>query len=151
MNWFRNNLMPTSLIKIVFLLGKPKEFTDDSHKKTFYRHLRKEIDEHGDLLIVDVVEAYINLTFKMLALFDFVLTAPECSPERAPLLRYVFKCGDDIMLNPTTFLQQLYENDYFRNKTTHYFIAGSPLNNIGMHRQYFVLAHLGVRLSIFSV
>ena len=121
------------MMRIFFVIGVPETFKNNSQNEAYQQQLSDELKYNGDLLIVDVADGYMNLTYKMLALFDFVLTAPECAPERAPQLSYVFKGSDDIYVNPNRFLMQLTDNDYLLNKPTVLFVSGAPLYNIGVY------------------
>ena len=94
-NWFQTNLNTSKMMRIFFVIGVPETFTNNSQKEAYQQQLSDELNSNGD-----VADGYMNLTYKMLALFDFVLTASECAPERAPQLCYVFKGSDDIYVSP---------------------------------------------------
>ena len=70
-----------------------------------------------------------NITQKLLTLYNYVLTAPECSPARAPRLRYIFKPDDDVFVNPTDFVKRLHELDAIRDEHTPAFFYGYVINN----------------------
>ena len=92
----------------------PERFDNISQENAFQSQLNAEINKNGDLLIVNVIDMYMHITNKILALFNFVLTSPDCAPGQAPLLRYVFKGNDDIYVNPTRFLMQFEEIESFQ-------------------------------------
>ena len=122
----------SKLTRIVFLVGVPKNFANVTEFEAFQRQLIAEINRYGDLLLVDVVDTYMNITQKLLTLYDFILAAPECSPECAPLMRYILKPDDDTFVNPSSFVKRLGELDALLNKYTRSFFYGYVIYPSGM-------------------
>ena len=123
-SYFRNDPILSKIVRVVFLVGVPKSFTNRSESDAFQRQLSAEIKRYGDVLLVDVVDTYMNITQKLHTLYNYVLTAPECSPARAPQLRYIFKPDDDVFVNPTGFVKRLHELDAIRDEHTPAFFYG---------------------------
>ena len=122
----------SKITRIVFLVGVPKNFTNRTEFEAFQRQLLAEINRYGDLLLVDVVDTYMNITQKLLTLYNFILTAPECSPECAPRLRYILKPDDDTFVNPSSFVKRLDELNAMRNEHTRSFFYGYVIYPSGM-------------------
>ncbi|XP_046579069.1 beta-1,3-galactosyltransferase 5-like [Haliotis rubra] len=78
---------------IVFLVGTT---TDGSWQEL----IRREVVIHGDLVQVDVVEDYRNLSRKVIKGMDWVV-------QNVPRTRYYMKCDDDIYLNVPYLLSEL--------------------------------------------
>ena len=127
--YFRNDPILSKIMRIVFLVGVPIGFTNRSESVEFQRQLSAEIKLYDDVLLVDVADTYMNITQKLLTLYSFVLTAPECSPTRAPRLRYIFKPDDDVFVNPIGFLKRLRDLDAIRNDHTPSFFYGYGINS----------------------
>ena len=111
-------------MRIIFFVGVPNNYTNSTEYTAFHRKLNAEIDRYGDILVVDVVDTYMNITQKILSLYDFVLTAPECSSQSAPQLHYLLKVDDDVIVNPTGFVKRLEELDVIRTNITQTFFYG---------------------------
>lgn len=125
---FRTDPILNKTMRIVFLIGVPDSFTNRSESEAFQSQLNAEINRYGDVLLVDVIDTYMNITQKLLTLYNFVLNAPECSPARAPHLRYIFKPDDDVFVNPTGFMKRLGDLDFIREKHTASFFYGQAIS-----------------------
>ena len=128
-SYFRNDPILSKIVSIVFVVGVPQSVTNRSESDAIQRQLSAEIKRYGDVLLVDVVDTYMNITQKLLTLYNYVLTAPECSPARAPRLRYIFKPDDDVFVNPTGFVKRLGKLDAIRDQHTHVFFNGYVIDN----------------------
>lgn len=132
-SWFRSDVMLRKIMRIVFIVGVPESFTNRTEYAAFQRQMSDEINRYGDVLLVDVADTYMNITQKVLAMYSFVLTAPQCTSERAPRLRYVFKADDDVFVHPTNFVKRLGELDDIRDEHTPAFLYGAAISNAGVY------------------
>lgn len=79
--------------EVVFLVGAT---TDGSWQEL----IRREMVIHGDLVQVDIVEDYRNLSRKVIKGMDWVV-------RNVPRTRYYMKCDDDVYLNVPFLLSEL--------------------------------------------
>ncbi|ESO89013.1 hypothetical protein LOTGIDRAFT_95967, partial [Lottia gigantea] len=86
-------------ISVVFLIGKVK---DDSWNSV----IRRESLIHKDIVKVDVIETYRNLTVKMMAGFKAILTQFQ-------FVKYILKTDDDTFINLPYLLRELNTNINF--------------------------------------
>ena len=130
-SWFRSDVMLRKVMRIVFVVGVPESFRNRTEYAAFQRQLSAEINRYGDVLLLDLADTYMNITQKVLAFYSFVLAAPECAPERAPRLRFVFKADDDVFVHPTGFVKRLGELEAIREEHTPAFLYGAAISNAG--------------------
>jgi len=75
--------------------------------ETIQSTLEKENSDHGDLIQVDLMDTYLNLTLKSVSLISWAF-------KRCGQVRYVVKCDDDVYVNvenlAKAFLVNLVEN-----------------------------------------
>ncbi len=88
-------LMELEWIQIIFLIGSTP--TED---KVVKGRIEKEKNQHGDLVQVDVVDTYANLTLKSVAMLHW-------AKSRCPGAELVFKCDDDNYVNWNTLKDYL--------------------------------------------
>ncbi|QQP37503.1 Hexosyltransferase [Caligus rogercresseyi] len=84
--------------RIIFIIEKLKD-TDK-----IPNNLQKEIDTHGDILQVDFIDSYYNLTLKTVASLRFAWLYNECGktpPE------FIMTMDDDVFLNVPPFFKLL--------------------------------------------
>ena len=80
-------LMEIDWIQIIFLIGSPP-----SEDNAIKEQVAKENDQFGDLVQVNVIDTYANLTLKSVAMLHWAKT-------RCPGAELVFKCDDDNYVN----------------------------------------------------
>ncbi len=112
-------------MKIVFVVGIP-DVSNSSVFELFQNSMKEEIQTYGDILLVDIQDTYMNITWKVLALYEYFLT--YCTQ---PKVKYFFKGDDDTYLNPINIMKKLGELDTLRGHHTNLFIYGAAFINVG--------------------
>ncbi|XP_006821577.1 beta-1,3-galactosyltransferase 5-like [Saccoglossus kowalevskii] len=83
-------------IRTVFLLGKDREHHPGTvrhrNQQTVLEKVRKENALHGDIIVLDLVDHYLNLTLKTLQGLNIITN--NCSSAE-----YVLKVDDDVFIN----------------------------------------------------
>ena len=85
--WFRYLNFPAGF---AFIIG----MVDDV---TLQQEIEVESSQYGDIIQVNMVDQYRNLTLKVVALFNWV-------NENCPHARYLLKCDDDVYVNVNTLV-----------------------------------------------
>lgn len=116
--WLRDMLMMTDykrmdLIGYAFILGR----TDNKEDQEW---IRKESDEFGDILQIDMKDDYYNLTLKVVGLFNWLNT--NCY--RA---NYVLKVDDDVYVNVRNLIKVMKALDPATKSTYGSIASGPPL------------------------
>lgn len=93
--WAGSQLLKADWAQLVFLIGSPS--TENRFVK---KRLEKERLEHGDLVQVNVVDTYTNLTLKSIALLHWTHT-------HCPEAELVLKCDDDNYINVNVLMEIL--------------------------------------------
>jgi hypothetical protein len=93
--WAGPSLLEVDWIQLIFLVGSTLD-----EDKVLKERLKKESIEHGDLVQVNVVDTYANLTRKSVALLHWV-------HGHCPSAMLVLKCDDDTYLNLNVLINLL--------------------------------------------
>ena len=92
--------MSRKWIQLIFLIGLPH-----SEDKEVRHRIEEEKLKHKDLVQVNVLDAYLNLTLKSVALLHWANT-------RCPDVDLVLKCDDDIYLNIEALTDLISEEEF---------------------------------------
>lgn len=109
--WGQENLVPHVDIVRVFFVGEPKE-----HNPKLVENLRKESAKYKDIVQMDFLDSYHNLTIKTMMIMNWV--ANHCRSAQ-----YAMKIDADIFLNMPYLVA------YLQNKAKHNYITGSVIND----------------------
>lgn len=109
--WGQENLVPNVDIARVFFVGEPRE-----HDPTLQEDLQKESVAYRDIVQMDFLDTYQNLTIKTTMMMNWV--AAHCHSAQ-----YVMKIDADIFLNVP------YLVNYLQNKAKRNYITGSVIND----------------------
>lgn len=109
--WGQENLVPNVDIARVFVLGEPRE-----HDPKLEEDLQKESVAYRDIVQMDFLDTYNNLTIKTMMIMNWV--ASYC-----PSAQYAMKIDADIFLNVPYLVK------YLQNKAKHNYITGSVIND----------------------
>ncbi|XP_062874035.1 beta-1,3-galactosyltransferase 2 [Trichomycterus rosablanca] len=116
--WGQENLVPNVDIVRVFFIGQPKE-NDPKHQED----LQKESKTHLDIVQMDFLDTYHNLTIKTMMMMNWLDT-------HCPTAQYAMKIDADIFLNVpylVDYLQnQAYKQDYITGSVI---TDGTPRRN----------------------
>ncbi|XP_036453939.1 beta-1,3-galactosyltransferase 2 [Colossoma macropomum] len=110
--WGQDNLLPNVDITRLFFIGQPSEPNPNLEK-----HLQKESNAYGDIIQMDFLDTYRNLTVKTMMIMNWLATY-------CPSAQYAMKVDADIFINVpylVHYLQsQASQQDY---------ITGSVIND----------------------
>lgn len=109
--WGQENLVPHADIVRVFFVGEPKE-----HDPKLVENLRKESAKYKDIVQMDFLDSYHNLTIKTMMIMNWV--ANHCRSAQ-----YAMKIDADIFLNMPYLVA------YLQNKAKHNYITGSVITD----------------------
>lgn len=90
----------------------------------FQVELEEEWKEEGDLIVEDIMDAYLNLTLKVLRILKW-------KQSHCPLATYLVKIDDDVHLNVLKYLKQL---QLYSGHEAHNLIAGHLYNDTDVIR-----------------
>ena len=121
--WAHEGSFKDSELKTVFVLGRQK------HSPSIEKRLTGEAMSYDDLLIVDFVESYDNLTLKVLAGLHWTIKFNLD-------VKFVLKTDDDVLINTPSLLERL---SAMKTNQSSGFLAGSllaknPTVRRGKHR-----------------
>lgn len=109
--WAQDNLLQHVDIARVFFIGEPRE-----RDPKLEENLKKESLAYKDIVQMDFLDSYYNLTIKTMMIMNWV--ANYCRSAQ-----YAMKIDSDIFLNVP------YLVDYLQNKAKHNFITGSVITD----------------------
>ena len=112
----------------MFVVGiLPQQDSRWDYKEGVDLELKEEMRVNGDILCVQIVDTYMNITRKVLALFDYMLST-------CPQVRFYMKGDDDIFINPWHLLGTL---DRLANTHSHQslFMYGANISNSSVFRK----------------
>lgn len=109
--WGQVNLVPHTDIARVFFIGEPRE-----RHPELVKDLKKESEVYGDIVQMDFLDTYHNLTVKTMMIMNWV--ARYCHSAQ-----YAMKIDADIFLNVP------YLVDYLQDKPRHGYITGSVITD----------------------
>lgn len=109
--WGQENLVQHVDVARVFFIGEPRE-----HDPKLVKDLEKESEVYGDIVQMDFLDTYHNLTVKTMMIMNWV--ARYCRSAQ-----YAMKIDADIFLNVPYLL------DYLQNKPRHGYITGSVITD----------------------
>ena len=121
--WAHEGLFKDSELKTVFVLGRQK------HSPSIEKRLTEEAMSYNDLLVVDFIESYENLTLKVLAGLHWTIKFNLN-------VKFVLKTDDDVLINTPSLLERL---SAMKTNRSSGFLAGSllaknPTVRSGKHR-----------------
>ncbi len=65
MSWFRRDPHMNAFMRVIFLVGVPEGFQNRSDYALFQKQMSAEINEFGDILLMEVADTYMNITRKV--------------------------------------------------------------------------------------
>ncbi|XP_067087586.1 beta-1,3-galactosyltransferase 2 [Osmerus mordax] len=111
--WGSKNLIPNMDILTMFFLGMPKE----GLRSNIQASLRKESQDHADIIQMDFLDSYQNLTIKTMMVMNWLATHCQTAS-------YAMKVDTDIFVNVFYLV-----NHMLRDSPRHEFITGSVITD----------------------
>lgn len=116
--WGQDGLVPGVSILHLFVVGQPAR-----SDPVLQEHLQKESKEHGDIIQMDFVDSYQNLTIKTMMIMNWVATYCQSA-------WYAMKIDADIFLNVHYLVDYLHGQGESRKD----YITGSVISDAIPHR-----------------
>ncbi|KAL0193504.1 hypothetical protein M9458_011800, partial [Cirrhinus mrigala] len=120
--WGQDGLIPSVTILHLFVIGQPAQ-----SDPLLQEHLEKESKEYGDIIQMDFVDSYHNLTIKTMMIMNWIATYCQGA-------RYAMKIDADIFLNVRYLVDYLHGQSESSRKD---YITGSVISDGAPHRDSF--------------
>ncbi|XP_016369968.1 beta-1,3-galactosyltransferase 1-like [Sinocyclocheilus rhinocerous] len=120
--WGQDGLIPGVTILHLFVIGQPAQ-----RDPVLQEHLEKESKEYGDIIQMDFVDSYHNLTIKTMMIMNWIATYCQGA-------WYAMKIDADIFLNVRYLVDYLHDQSESSRKD---FITGSVISDAVPHRDSF--------------
>ena len=92
--WGNNTVFKRTDLRVVFILGKGQNYSEHEER------IKQEAKVHNDIVLVDFVDNYENLTFK-------TLLGLHWSSHYCPNASFVLKTDDDVFINTFSFIDRV--------------------------------------------
>ncbi|RXN32468.1 beta-1,3-galactosyltransferase 2-like protein [Labeo rohita] len=120
--WGQYGLIPHVTILHLFVVGQPAQ-----SDPLLQEHLEKESKEYGDIIQMDFVDSYHNLTIKTMMIMNWIATFCQDA-------QYAMKIDADIFLNVHYLVDYLHGQGESSRKD---YITGSVISDASPHRDSF--------------
>ncbi len=120
--WGQDGLVPRVTVLHLFVIGQPAQ-----SDPVLQEHLERESKEYGDIIQMDFVDSYHNLTIKTMMIMNWIATYCQGA-------WYAMKIDADIFLNVRYLVDYLHEQSESSRKD---YITGSVISDAVPHRDSF--------------
>ncbi len=118
-SYIHSNPSLDNLIRIIFIVGKQKNNLR-IWSENIDNQVAQESEKYGDILHVDIIDAYVNITAKSMAIFEWIIT--KCSNAQ-----FLMKLDDDVFINIEILLKEINLNYDINSKNVNFISKASPL------------------------
>lgn len=120
--WGQDGLIPHVTVLHLFVIGQPVQ-----SDPVLQEHLERESKEYGDIIQMDFVDSYRNLTIKTMMIMNWIATYCQGA-------WYAMKIDADIFLNVRYLVDYLHDQGESSRKD---YISGSVISDAVPHRDRF--------------
>ncbi len=105
--WAQEGTLSDSEVRLVFVLGLPSG--DATTVAKIQSDVIEESKQHGDIIQMEFIDSYKNLTFKATSILKWIVTF-------CPHADYIIKADDDVFINIYLFTQSLADRYWIKRE-----------------------------------